>query len=252
MFSYYSNLSSEVYDLDKPIGHSFGDIEFYLERLATSTGKILEPAVGTGRMLIPLLENGLNVEGFDVSSEMLTICRDHCGKRGLNPKLFTASMQDFQVDQKYEAIILASGTFLLLHEREDSLKALTNFYHHLADGGRLIFDIFLQTDIELGKSHTKTWECENGDVITLETKITQVDYIHQYTVSHNRYEKWRNGVLQQTELERFPLRWYGVEEIKLILQTIGFNDITISTNYKYGKYPTQADQSITFEAVAKK
>ena len=33
MLSYYSSLSAEVYDLDKPIGKSFGDVEFYRERI---------------------------------------------------------------------------------------------------------------------------------------------------------------------------------------------------------------------------
>lgn len=33
MLSYYGRLSSEVYDMDKPIGHSFGDVEFYLSSL---------------------------------------------------------------------------------------------------------------------------------------------------------------------------------------------------------------------------
>src|SRR5262249_8159369 len=57
----YGQLGALVYDLDKPIGCSFGDIEFYKERLAGCRGPILEPAVGNGRMLIPLLENDLNV-----------------------------------------------------------------------------------------------------------------------------------------------------------------------------------------------
>src|SRR5690625_3841203 len=58
MFSYYSKLSSEVYDIDKYIGLSFGDVEFYSERLDSCAGPVLEPGVGTGRILIPLLEKG--------------------------------------------------------------------------------------------------------------------------------------------------------------------------------------------------
>jgi hypothetical protein len=45
-------LATEVYELDKPIGHSFGDVEYYLRRLAGISGRILEPAVGTGRILM--------------------------------------------------------------------------------------------------------------------------------------------------------------------------------------------------------
>ncbi|UCZ55056.1 class I SAM-dependent methyltransferase [Bacillus shivajii] len=248
MLGYYSKLSSEVYELDKYIGLSFGDVEFYSDRLASCTGDILEPGVGTGRILIPLLESGLKVDGFDVSPEMLKICRNNCEKRGLNSKLFKGHMESFSLDTEYEAIIVPTGTFLLLHRREDSIKALKNFYNHLSNGGKLILDTFLQTDLSNDNTSTKAWESKNGKILTLESKVVEVDYINQYTISHNRYEKWDNGELIQTELERFPLRWYGVEEFKLILEEIGFKDIIISADYKYGQYPTDSSQIITFEA----
>lgn len=250
MLSYYGRLSSEVYDMDKPIGHSFGDVEFYMNRLESCKGSILEPGIGTGRILIPLLKKGLNVEGFDSSKDMLNICKNNCKKIGLNAKLFEAKMESFSQDTKYDAIIVPTGTFLLLHKRTDSIKALKNFYKHLSNGGRLIVDISLQTDISIDTVSTKTLECSNGDIITLENKIVEIDYINQYTISHGRYEKWREGVLLQTELEYFPLRWYGVEEFKLILESIGFKNIVISSDYKFGQYPSNSEEIITFEAVA--
>ncbi|MFD2923146.1 class I SAM-dependent methyltransferase [Halobacillus naozhouensis] len=252
MLGYYSTLSSEVYDMDKPIGHSFGDVEFYIDRLTSVKGHILEPATGTGRVLIPLLEKGMNVDGFDSSSDMLEICRKNCEKRSLTTKLFEAQMESFSVDTEYEAIIVPTGTFLLLHEREKSIKALKNFFQHLCNGGKLILDIFLQTEIPMGEVSTRTWQCSNGDIITLEDRNVEVDYVQQYTVSHGRFEKWRNGRLIQTELERFPLRWYGIEEFKMILKEIGFVNIEISSDYNFGEYPKSPDQIVTFEAVASK
>lgn len=252
MFSYYHKLSSEVYDLDKYVGLTYGDVEFYQERLAACKGTILEPGVGTGRILIPLLEKGLEVEGFDVSEEMLSICRKNCEKRDLKPHLFLGEMESFSLGKKYEAIVIPTGTFLLLHKREDSIKALKNFYHHLADGGKLIVDLFLQTEIPLNQTSTRTWETSDGDLITLDSKIVEVDHVNQYTVSHHRYEKWRNGELIQTELERFPLRWYGIEEFRLILEQIGFEEIILSADYQHGQYPTKSSEIITFEAVVKK
>lgn len=249
MLNYYSKLSTEVYDLDKPVGSSFGDIEYYLERLKGTAGRILEPAVGTGRMMIPLLQAGFEVDGFDVSPEMLAKCRDNCRIRGLHPELFEERMESFTAGQKYGAIILPTGTFLLLHEREQSLQALHNFHQHLETGGRFIVDLYLPGNIELEKSSTRTWSLENGDTMTLESKKVEVDWVNQYTVSHNRYEKWRDGKLIETELERFPMRWYGVAEFKLLLEQIGFTAITISTDYRYGESPTGAGQCITFEAV---
>lgn len=252
MFSSYGKLSSEVYDIDKPIGGSYRDVAYYMTRLETCKGTILEPATGTGRMLIPLLEKGLNVEGFDSSKDMLNICENNCKERHLNPKLFEAKMESFSLDKKYDAIILPAGTFLLLYKRADSIKALQNFYKHLSPGGRLIVDISLQTDFPIGMVSTRTWNSSNGDMITLEDKLVEVDYIKQHTISHGRYEKWHNGSLIQTELEYLPLRWYGVEEFKSILEGIGFKDIVISSNRKFGEYPSNPEDTITFEAVADK
>lgn len=63
----YGQLCTEIYDLDKPTGFTFGDIAYYQRALAGVQGRVLEPAVGTGRILIPLLEAGFRVEGYDLS-----------------------------------------------------------------------------------------------------------------------------------------------------------------------------------------
>lgn len=252
MLGYYSKLSTEVYGVDKPIGTSFGDVEFYLDRLAGIKGSILEPATGTGRMLVPLLENNLVVDGFDSSPEMLEMCRKNCAERGLKPNLFEADMETFSLDTEYEAIIIPAGTFLLLHKRETSLKALENFHRHLKPGGKLIVDLYLPTDNEVGNSTLRSWEIEGGEVITLETTTKEIDHINQYSVAYNRYERWKSGKLLDTELERFAMRWYGVEEFRTILENHGFCDIVISADYNYGKYPVNLQQSVTFEAIAKK
>lgn len=237
-----------MYDLDKPIGSSFGDIEYYLERLHACKGRILEPATGTGRMLVPLLEKGFEVDGFDVSEEMLTVCRANCEKHGFYPNLFHAKMESFSIDQTYAAIVIPTGTFLLLDERKKSLEALQNFYNHLEIGGRLIVDLDVPAGVELEKTSTRTWQALNGDTLTVESKKINVDWIQQTFVSQGRYERWREGKLMETELERYPMRWYGVEEFRTILKNIGFKEISISSGYQFNHYPQNANSTITYEA----
>lgn len=79
------------------------------------------------------------------------------------------------------------------------------------------------------------------------------NFIGKYQhLAEDRYEKWDHGQLTETKLERFPLRWYGVEEFKMILEKVGFEDIVIAADYKHGNYPTNVTQTITFEAIANK
>src|SRR5262245_54211306 len=112
----YKRLSAWAYDLDKPPGRSFGDIEFLLARLAGCTKPILEPAVGTGRVFIPLLEAGFSIEGFDASDDMLARCRAHCRARGLSPRLDKMRFEDFEYDHAFAAIIVPAGTFELIDD----------------------------------------------------------------------------------------------------------------------------------------
>lgn len=106
----------------------------------------------------------------------------------------------------------------------------------------------MQPDLKKGLVSTRSWTTNKGELITLEEKLIKVNYINRYTISHFRYEKWKDQQLIQTELEYFPLRWYGVEEFKMILENIGFADITISADYKFDEFPTDPEQTITFEA----
>lgn len=248
MLSYYGKMSSQVYEIDKPVGYSFGDIEYYRERLKQVKGTILEPAVGTGRVYIPLRKEGFSVDGFDLSEEMVRICQQNCQSHGLKDQITIGNMVDFNLNKKYGAIIIPAGTFMLVHKREDSLKALENFYRHLQVGGRLILDMEIKPDI-LRESLVRTWDINGQESITLEMKTVEVDYVDQYTISYNRYEKWEGGILVKTELEKFPLRWYGLEEFKSILEHIGFKDVVFSQDYNYGKYPDNNYTSITVEAV---
>lgn len=251
-FSNYGELCTQVYDLTKETGQSIGgDIEYYRDRLGTCKGRILEAMVGSGRVIIPLLESGLVVDGVDSSPEMLASCRQRCEERELVTNLYESTLQDLSLPHQYEAIIIPSGSFLLIESREESLQALRLLYQHLLPGGRLILDIFLpDPDFQNGQiGRTSTFNLPDGDVITMEEKLVEADFYHQYKVSHLRYEKWHNGSLIQTELQRFALRWYGIEEFKLVLQSIGFTDVVVSADFEYGKSPTNAGQAFVFEAI---
>lgn len=252
MFSYYSTLCTEVYDFTKPVGYSLdGDIEYYQERLKTCQGRILEAGVGSGRFIIPLLEAGYTVDGIDYSPEMLDSCRKRCEERGLTPNLYEGKLQEFSLPINYEAIIIPTGSFCLIEKREDSLEALKSFYKHLVLGGRLIVDLQFPHAWKTGSISTSTFSLPNGDGITMESKSIEMDWLNQFTLSYIKYEKWRQGKLIQSELQRFALRWYGIEEFKLILESIGFTDITCSADYVYQNQPSSAGQIITFEAVRK-
>ena len=131
----YRSLASQVYELDKPVGHGFGDVEFYLAALRDLSGPVLEPAVGSGRVLIPLLRAGLDVDGFDASPEMLAICRENCKAAGLTTRLSHARFEDFNCDREHAAIDVPAGSFQLITSFKAAIAVLERFHAHLTTGG---------------------------------------------------------------------------------------------------------------------
>lgn len=249
MQQHYGSLCTEVYDLSKPLGHSFGDVEYYKERLQNLKEKVLEVGCGSGRVLIPLMQSGCLIEGLDNSVEMLESCRKRCEGLGLSPLLYKDEMHNYQLHQQYGAIIIPAGSFQLLEGREIAVSALQNIYDHIIPGGRFIVDLFQPTNLDLKFVSTRTWNTEAGEVLTLEEKRIEVNLLEQRMVSLLKYEKWKEGRLLQSELQNFPLSWYGRYEFELLLEKIGFKEITVSADYKYGQEPSEAGQMFTYEAV---
>lgn len=243
----YGTLTSWVYDLDKPAGRSFGDIEFYRERLSDCKGPILEPAVGNGRILVPLLETGLAVEGFDASEEMLAYCRQACRARGLKTNVTRQTFEDFSYETRFEAIIIPVGSFQLITDLASAKAVLRRFHDHLLPGGRLMVDLDPIGGF-FSAGSVRSWTTLDGDVLTLTSTSVETDFVAQTTVSHLRYEHWRNTKLVDSELELFSLRWWGVNEFVLSLREAGFDEIVVSGNFQYGRFPHKDDDNISFEA----
>ena len=65
----YRKICAEFYDSDKQLA-SEDELALY-KKYFSKNELLLEPMCGSGRLLIPLLQLGYNIEGFDSSSEML-------------------------------------------------------------------------------------------------------------------------------------------------------------------------------------
>ena len=99
-------------------------------------------AAGTGRLLIPYLALGIDIEGVDTSEEaLLAICRDRSAAQGLSPVLHRQHMQTLELSSRYRAIILPGGTFHLVGDPGTARESLRRFYDHLEPGGILAMSL---------------------------------------------------------------------------------------------------------------
>lgn len=238
MYKEYGELSTMVYELSKPIGHSInGDIEYYIKKLVGVTGRVLEAGVGTGRMLIPLIKNGFIIDGVDSSAEMLEQCRKNLDKHKVKAVLYEQNLIDLSLPHKYDAIIMPTGSFCLL-PREKIQRVLITFYNHLNEGGRIIIDLEMPTSFQEGQVRTNSFPKADGQGILLTNYSEKIDWLKQKTSSINKYELIQEGEVIKTEISNSVLYWHGLAEFEMRLSILGFKNISYEIGYGQGPSDT--------------
>lgn len=233
----YGRLCAEVYDVTKPVGENYPDVPYHIQNLHGIDGRVLEAGVGTGRLIIPLLQAGFVVDGIDSSAAMLDVCRHNCETLGLNPTLYHGKLETMALPERYQAIIISYGSFMLLESKEGAAAALQSFHSHLLPGGRLFLDVdkpMLPYDSSAAiVRRNEPIQCPDGSSIMTEWTAYQYSDPH-LTVGYGRYERFRDGILVETELQRMPIRRYEREEMELLLKENGFADLIVNLNYTFG------------------
>jgi SAM-dependent methyltransferase len=123
-----------------------GDVTFYVEAAREAGSPVLELACGTGRIVIPMAEAGVDVIGLDASSDMLAVARTKLGKCSPDVRrrvhLVGGDMRDFVLDRRFPLVTIPYRAFLHNLDVDDQLRTLERVRAHLADDGRLILNVF--------------------------------------------------------------------------------------------------------------
>lgn len=244
----YGSIAAEIYDIDKPFG-ALPDTAFHLKRLKDVAGPILEPACGSGRTLVPLLDAGLDVTGFDQSEEMLARCRARCRAAGHAPDLTRQTLEEFDYDRRFAAILMPVGTFTLIDDFDRALGVLRRFHRRLEPGGVVVLDIQPLALLADAGEDRRSWVAPNGDLLTLHGQRTRTDWLGQRAEYAVRYERWRDNRLVEVQLEPMVQRYWGLEEFRLALEAAGFRNVSVAGGYDRRRSPRAGDRGLTFEAV---
>ncbi|MBW1810353.1 MAG: class I SAM-dependent methyltransferase [Deltaproteobacteria bacterium] len=121
------------------------DTGWYRERAKEQGGPALVLGCGTGRVLFHLADAGLSVDGLDGSAAMLDFARSRAMSLGKPicelANFYEGNMRGFSLPHRYRVIIIPLNGLMHLHSEDDVLTCLMCIREHLAEDGRLIFDI---------------------------------------------------------------------------------------------------------------
>jgi SAM-dependent methyltransferase len=138
------------------------DVPFYVEEARASGGPVVELAVGTGRIAVPIAASGIRVIGVDSSHAMLEICAERAALAGVELDLRYGDLREPPVSERVPLVICPFRSFLHLRTDADRRRALRSIRRLLAPGGRFVFDVFAPARDDIEDTHGRWLEREHG------------------------------------------------------------------------------------------
>lgn len=221
----------------------------YFQRYVERGQPALDVACGTGRLLIPYLLAGLDVDGCDVSPDMIALCREQAEREGLSPTLFVQPMHELDPPRTYTTIFVCGG-FGLGSTHEQDGEALARFYENLEPGGTLVLD---NENPYAGGSPWQYWRAEeragiprpwepleglerrrasDGAEYALQSRTVDLDPLEQRLTHEMRAGMWRDGELVHEEEHTLHINLYFKNELLLLLERAGFTDVVVHGDHR--------------------
>lgn len=235
----YYGLMVQTWDLLRGDASTWPDHAFYREVIDRYGTPALDVGCGTGRLLLDYLADGYDIDGADNSPEMLMICREKAGKRGLQPRLYQQAMQSLVLPRTYRTIIVPSSSFQLLTDMRLARQAMDRFCTYTAPGGVLAmpFMVLWQEGHSLEADWKLIAEAQRPEDGALVRHWSRANYEPDQQLQHteDRYEILRDGELIASEYhQRFPgTRWYTQAQAVKLYEQAGFDDIQVCKGFTF-------------------
>lgn len=142
----------------------------FQKNLKGSSPKLLEPACGTGRLIIPLTRSGFDCTGFDLNEHALTYLKDKLKRNHLKATLFHGDMANFSSKgRKYDAAYCTVDSFRHLLSEKQAAQHLLNISKNLKKNGIYILGLHLIPEQGIPEKITR-WTAKRGR-LTVKTSM---------------------------------------------------------------------------------
>jgi SAM-dependent methyltransferase len=248
-----ADVLARFYDLDV-LDVSY-DAELYLALAHQAGGDVLELAVGSGRLAIPLALAGHRVVGVDHDPAMLSRAAARWDEvRGpIAPdrlSLHEADFTAFRAEERFSLAFIAVNTFLLAEDDGARLALLTAMREQLAPGGLAVVEVSTPHDEELAGFDGRLqleWlrqDPERGDLVTKlisarhdpEASSVELTQVFEWTPPHG-------GPLSRV-LRTETLHLVPASQLASLAREAGFEGVEVRGDHLSIPYGTASHRAI--------
>jgi len=140
------------------------DVDFYVDRALASGGPMVELAVGTGRIAIPIARAGIRVIGVDTSPAMLAVARKAAEQVGVAEQLDLrlGDLREPPVSERVPLVVCPFRSLLHMETEAEKLRALRAARALLEPDGHFVFDVFAPSREDIEETNGRWLEREPG------------------------------------------------------------------------------------------
>jgi SAM-dependent methyltransferase len=226
----------------------------YFGRFVEAGQPALDAGCGTGRLLLPWLRAGYDVDGSDVSADMIHRCRERARADGFDPTLLVQPLHELEPPRRYRTVVVC-GVFGLGSTRAQDEEALLRLHECLESDGTLLLD----NEVPYSKTwHWSIWhkdkrrelpepwpesdeadrkQASDGSEYELRARVISLDPLDQTVALELRADKWVDGKHVAAEEHALTMRMYFRDELVLMLRNAGFEGVQVRGGYA-GEEPT--------------
>lgn len=197
-------------------------------------GAVLELAIGTGRVALPLAARGIPVHGIDISTAMVEQLRAKPGGNQIDVTI--ADMATVALDRTFRLAYLVYNTISNLITQDEQVECFRNVARHLEPGGRFVIEVGVPQLRRLPPGET----LRVFDLSPTHVGVDEYDTVNQIDVSHHWFviDGWL-----QTFASRHRYTW--PPELDLMARLAGMEFVGRYANWDRSPFTADSEQHVS-------
>jgi len=218
----YLSLEAELHDAFWEAEDDGSEVRLMADFLKKHPGVALEMGAGSGRLMLPLVEMGHEVEGLELSRDMLELGRVRAARQGIRALMHEGDMSFWNPGKTYSALLAPAFTLQLA---EDPAATLRHWHGLLENFGGLYLTVFMPYAELLGDLPENQWYPDHSVTLPdgreglLETRH-RLDRTKQIVHREHRYSI--AGDMGRGHQSRQDIRWLEHDPWLELLARCGF------------------------------
>ena len=199
-------------------------------------GPVLELGIGTGRVALPLREQGLEVHGIDASEAMVARLRAKPG--GALIPVTIGNFAELGVSESYSLIFVVFNTFFALSSQEAQVECFANVARQLRPGGLFLIEAFVPDQTRFTRGQIV--QANKVGVNEVRMEVSQHDPLNQRTTS-------QLVVITEHGIELYPVqvRYAWPSELDLMARLAGMRLRERWSNWKREPFTSESTRPIS-------